>query len=126
MRWSSADVLTNIRFTRWTVPDRPYRVLIEQIQEGAVTLTGDGIILYCNRRVADLLGTAQERVIGRSLQPHTLPDQQPLLDLLLAKGRQTRTRGEVIFCAADGAEVPILLSLSPMEAVDGPCSCAAC
>ncbi len=28
--------------------DRPYRVLIEQMQEGAVTLSEDGTILYCN------------------------------------------------------------------------------
>ena len=28
--------------------DRPYRVLIEQIQEGALTLSEDGKVLYCN------------------------------------------------------------------------------
>src|ERR1700761_1238659 len=32
--------------------DRPYRVLIEQMQEGALTLSDDGTILYCNERFA--------------------------------------------------------------------------
>ncbi len=99
--------------------DRPYRVLIEQIQEGAVTLAGDGTVLYCNRRLADLLGTAQERVIGQPLQPHILHDQRPALDLLLARSRQVRSRAEIMFRGVGGTGVAILVSLSPMEANDG-------
>ena len=35
--------------------ERPYRALIEQMQEGAVTLSNDGSIQYCNKAFADLL-----------------------------------------------------------------------
>ncbi len=56
--------------------DRPYRVLIEQIQEGAVTLGDDGTVLYCNRRLAEMLGMPQERVIGQQLQRYVLPEDQ--------------------------------------------------
>ncbi|MFC7553763.1 PAS domain-containing protein [Pseudoroseomonas wenyumeiae] len=49
--------------------DRPYRVLIEQMQEAAVTLAPDGTVLYCNRRLAEMLGTAQERIVGRPCSP---------------------------------------------------------
>jgi len=35
--------------------ERPYRALIEQMQEGAVTLIKDGTIQYCNRAFADML-----------------------------------------------------------------------
>ena len=38
--------------------DRPYRVLVEQMQEGAVTLSENGTILYCNERFATLVGSA--------------------------------------------------------------------
>ena len=38
--------------------------MIEQIQEGAVTLAADGTVLYCNRRLASMLGLPQERVIA--------------------------------------------------------------
>ena len=98
--------------------DRPYRVLIEQIQEGAVTLTGDGTVLYCNRRLADLLGIAQERVIGHSLLAHVPPDQRDVLDTLLMQGAARRSRGEVLFRARGGDEVPTLLSLSPLDGTD--------
>ena len=47
--------------------DRPYRVLIEEIQEGAVTLNEEGTILYCNRALAAILRTPLERVIGAQL-----------------------------------------------------------
>ena len=47
--------------------DQPYRVLIEEIQEGAVTLGADGIVLYCNRALATMLRVPLERVIGARL-----------------------------------------------------------
>lgn len=100
--------------------DRPYRVLIEQIQEGAVTLTQDGTVLYCNRRLALFLGTAQERVVGHALRPYTLTDQKAAFDRLLAEGLQAPSRGEVTLVAADGTQVPVLISLSPLGGNDGP------
>src|SRR3954451_15140314 len=44
--------------------DRPYRVLIEEMKKGAVTLTADGSISYCNRHFSELLKAPLERVIG--------------------------------------------------------------
>jgi len=32
--------------------DQPYRLMVEQMREGALTLAGDGTILYCNSRFA--------------------------------------------------------------------------
>ena len=37
--------------------DSPYRLLVEQMREGAVTLSGDGIILYCNAAFARIVGS---------------------------------------------------------------------
>src|SRR3954468_18566674 len=39
-----------------TNADRPYRLLIEQMKEGAVTLLSTGLIAYCNDSFAALLG----------------------------------------------------------------------
>src|SRR5579859_4112585 len=47
--------------------DRPYRVLIEQMQEGAVTLSEDGTILYCNERFATLTEVRRQRIVGASM-----------------------------------------------------------
>src|SRR2546423_15281484 len=42
--------------------DRPYRLLVEAMGQGAATLGADGTVLYANRRVADLLAAPLERV----------------------------------------------------------------
>lgn len=47
--------------------DTPYRHFIEQMSEGAVTLTKEGTILYCNPRFADIVKTPYEKVIGSSI-----------------------------------------------------------
>ena len=47
--------------------DQPYRVLVESMNEGAITVTPDGILLYSNRNFADLLGRPLENVMGASL-----------------------------------------------------------
>src|SRR6185503_17573408 len=33
--------------------DQPYRLMVEQMREGALTLSADGTILYCNQRFAE-------------------------------------------------------------------------
>ena len=87
--------------------DRPYRVLIEQMQEAAVTLGQDGTVLYCNRRLAEMLGVAQERVVGRPLQPFLQEEDQDTFTHLLASGG----RGEIGLRSALGREVPAYISL---------------
>lgn len=47
--------------------EQPYRVYVEQMQEGAVTVSSDGIILFCNQRFADMVGEPLERVISSPL-----------------------------------------------------------
>ena len=36
--------------------DKPYRVLVESMNEGALTLSAQGVILYCNARMATIVG----------------------------------------------------------------------
>jgi len=47
--------------------DRPYRVIVEQMREGAVTLGGDGTILYCNQSFATLIDQPSDQVVGQSI-----------------------------------------------------------
>jgi signal transduction histidine kinase/ActR/RegA family two-component response regulator len=44
--------------------DHPYRDLVEQMREGAAILTIEGDIVYCNRRLAELVNLPLEQVIG--------------------------------------------------------------
>ncbi len=47
--------------------DAPYRALVEQMAEGAATLSLSGDIIYCNRRFANLFTVPLEQVVGISI-----------------------------------------------------------
>ncbi len=95
--------------------DRAYRGLIEEMNEGALNLTGDGMILYANRRFAALLNEPLESVIGSSIQNWTTVESQPLLTGLLETGARGNCRGELTLAASGGRVVPVFLSVAPME-----------
>src|SRR5579871_4204171 len=59
--------------------DQPYRHMVEQMREGALTLSADGTILYCNNRFAELVASPPERVAGRSFAEFVAPADQPRL-----------------------------------------------
>src|SRR5664279_3266260 len=47
-----------------TSADRPYRVIVEEMGEGAATVSERGVLLYVNRRLSDLIGRDQRDLIG--------------------------------------------------------------
>ena len=51
--------------------EHPYRVLIEAMNEGAATLSTQGIILFANPRLAEMLGCPLQRLLGSSLTKFT-------------------------------------------------------
>jgi PAS domain S-box-containing protein len=95
--------------------DRPYRHLIERIQEGAVTLAHDGTLLFANRRVAELLGLPPEQVVGQDLAGFVALRDAPSWRRLLAQARRGGGRGELTLHRTDGVEVPVFASLSPLD-----------
>ena len=73
--------------------DAPYRALVEQMQEGAVTLALGGDLVYANQRFAELVNTPLEQVIGSSISAFVEPSDLVLLKILLLDGTGTiRTR----------------------------------
>ena len=47
--------------------DHVYREIIEEMQEGFITLSKEGVILFCNKNFAQMLGNRLEKVIGSSI-----------------------------------------------------------
>ena len=95
--------------------DRPYRVLIEQMQEGAITLSGDGIILYCNHRFAAIAGTPRESVLGESIERFLGPADRLTFRELLALGRGKGVSAEFALLSRAGIEVPVNISLVELK-----------
>ena len=94
--------------------DRAYRLLIEDMAEGALTLTPEGHVGYANRRFAELLGRPLQQVIGAPIAGCFAPEQQAALTALLCQGRQVKCSGEIDLMTDVGARVPTYLSVSPL------------
>jgi PAS domain S-box-containing protein len=90
--------------------DEPYRILVEQMQEGAVTLGADGAVLYCNPRFAEMVLTPATRIIGKDMLPFVASDNHAAFAALLLESAAGLGRLELSLQAADGALLPVYLS----------------
>ncbi|HUP60914.1 MAG TPA: PAS domain S-box protein [Thermoanaerobaculia bacterium] len=82
--------------------EHPYRLFVEEMIEGAVTITAAGLILLCNRRFADLLNTSVDAIIGQNIDSIPNPEVRTCLATLLASTGK-RSDPEEISYSADGA-----------------------
>jgi len=91
--------------------DFAHRTLLESLNEGAMTIAGDGTILFANRKLAEMLGRPLGKVLGASLSGFVGPEEAEALSALLAQAKGGSAKGEVSFVQASGAQVPVMLSI---------------
>jgi PAS domain S-box-containing protein len=92
--------------------EQPYRVLMETMSEGALTVTVDGIILYCNSHFSELIGMPLNKIMGESFYDFVIsPNGQLLKGMLNACGNEA-CRGEFFLKTIRRGEVPVSLSAS--------------
>jgi len=95
--------------------DRPYRVLIEQMQEGAVTLSEEGLMLYCNQRFATLVGAGRETLIGESIERFLGSKEVTAFRRLMTNGRGAGRSAEFTLRKSNGLLVPVNVSIADLE-----------
>ncbi len=103
--------------------DHAYRVLVEQMQEGAVTLDLDGLILYSNRRFASMMRTAVDKLVGSHIQRFVSADHLPLFSALLAHSDHHHKRSDVTLLSEDGTPVPVYVSVNRLDTGGMPTAC---
>ena len=103
--------------------DHSYRVLLEDMNEGAATLLADGSLLYCNKAFAEILKMPIEKVIGSSANDFVAPSDRQLFVDLLRSGEQANAKAEITFRPTDGIFVPVYCSISPVEIDEVRCLC---
>jgi PAS domain S-box-containing protein len=94
--------------------DYPYRLLVEHMQEGAVTVSEDGTILFANPRFAAMVGRPRDAVVNTALGAYVALPYGTLAALLA--GGETRTEAELV--AADGSVLPVSLAAAPVAVDD--------
>src|SRR5688572_19835993 len=96
--------------------DEPYRMLVEEMHEGAVVLTSRGDILYANAHFAALAGEPLESVVGSGFERFLRPSDRGEFASLLGSGSGWR-RGT--FISSGSGEFDVRLSLSTTSAASG-------
>lgn len=101
-----------------------YRALVEAMNEGAATLGSDGVVLYCNQRLSDLLGISLEQIIGSAAVKLAASHARALFKALLAQAMSGEPcKAEVDFRNAQGDLVPVHVSFREMKSVDPSALC---
>jgi PAS domain S-box-containing protein len=95
--------------------DYPYRVMLDVMNEGVVTLSADGGILSCNGRFVDFVNTPIEQILGQTLARFTAEQDVPKLRAFLSKASEKSGAITVALARADGTTMPVNLSASPFE-----------
>ena len=99
-----------------TGAERSYRLIVETMNESALTVGFDGTILFCNRRFCDLVKSSMRDTIGKKLTSFVSNAQhQPLLTLL-AEAQTGPVQRRFTLRAADSSEVSVQLAASLLVA----------
>jgi len=101
-----------------TSADRPYRVLVEEMGDGAATLSEGGILLFANQRFADLLGVERVSLLGRDLIDLVQAHDPAILGELLATAPGSTAHHELTLIHPDGQSTPVLASATGLD-LDG-------
>ncbi|MEG4121642.1 PAS domain S-box protein [Microcoleus sp. N9_B4] len=97
--------------------DYVYQCLVEQMGEGAATVSSEGLILYCNNRLAELLNCPLKNLIGSHLETFIAPPYKKSFLLLLQQVQPEKniTRELSLLAATGNKEVPVKLSFKQLH-----------
>jgi len=101
--------------------ERPYRFFVEAMSEGAVTLSLDGTILFCNDSFANMMEMPGQKIVGGSIYRFIVsPD---VFEPAFEKGKQGSSKIDTLLKSGVNKTMPASLSFNPMieDEVPGVC-----
>jgi PAS domain S-box-containing protein len=90
--------------------DDAYRVFVERMKEGAVTISADSTILYCNRAFSEIIGQPLDKVIGRSIYEFVPPMERARFDSVYKHPLDGPPRIELQLYSSNDDLVPVFAS----------------
>ncbi len=104
--------------------DHPYRVLVEAMGEGALTLSEDALILHANQAFARMVKCLHSKVIGSSVFDFFESESiSPLTRFLKKAGMVKSVRAEFQIQPEAGPPLPVLLSATRLRLEENEVVC---
>ena len=98
--------------------DRPYRLIVQAMNEGAATISPRGIILDTNPRLLSMTGRTRGDLTGTAVLGLVPEDRRAAFGHLLDVGAGQGARGESELAGPEGSGVPVQVSVSGFD-LDG-------
>jgi PAS domain S-box-containing protein len=95
--------------------EHPYRVLVESMSEGAVSLSRERTILYCNSAFARMVGVSLDRIMGNDVCKFVPEEDRDSLKKLIKQGLRESVRAEMRLLPSSGVCLPTQFSLNPFD-----------
>ena len=106
-----------------TTADRPYRMIIEEMGEGAATVSADGLVLFANHRLEQLVKLELGSLLGKPISNLVATSQRPLLEQLLAINTGETSSSKLDLLRSDGSTTAALVSSSGLVTSEGLIHC---
>jgi PAS domain S-box-containing protein len=96
--------------------DLSYRLLVEQMPQGAATISTEGTILYCNKSFAKLLQKSLEKLIGSEFDLLIAPQDQTLFQSLINQAAKDGEKSvELLLINSNNVQIPVYLSINYLK-----------
>ena len=91
--------------------EQPYREMIEAMSEGAVVITPEGIVVYCNQYFARLTGADPNTIMGSNLLAYFADQDRARVTKAHRDIRAGTNRIRAHLLTVDGALVPVSVAM---------------
>ncbi len=98
-----------------TSADYPYRLMIDEMNEGAVSVSPDSFILYSNRNFSSILGLNGNNTSGVPFGDFIVPQMRDRFLRDLQQAHEQSIRREYTLSPGNGREVPVLMSFAKLQ-----------
>ena len=98
-----------------TSADYPYRLMIDEMNEGAVSVSPDSFILYTNRNFGSILGLGETNASGIPFGDFIVPHLREQFLEDLEKAHKQSIKREYVLTPGNGREVPVIMSFAKLQ-----------
>ena len=104
--------------------DHSYRILLEGLNEAALTLTPEGTILYCNKRFSAMTKTPHSHLLGSSILRIIAPAERKEFGETIHESARSPVRKEFTVQGSNRSHLPALFSMKTIPLGGATVICA--
>ena len=94
--------------------DYAYRILIEEIEEGGVNVTEEGMIVYSNNYLLNLLGLPYDQFVGKFIFDFVHEDSKERFRKMFHESLKGKSKGEIVLQIRKKL-LPVYVSLTSLQ-----------